>query len=296
MWFLFGLVAGVIVCSLWGRLASRAQKSEHEDQIGRISYARAEAEIAYLSVLCRELANELIRRNPDRFVELTEQIVMEVKETQRPSKEDALVRLNGMAQKYWELNAFDGVGTKNYILYEDGLAGIGDIEIEQHYRDIQIWCALNAVSNEAWRFTDECISTEKRLDEIEEYVSRYKDTLLLYQLKSAKRDYDLHRWTLSQLDEESPLVPELYDNENFEVRFIGDDGPNGTIEWAWSVKMLATGDIGCWSVFHGDDKTYVNFYTAESVAVSPNKWRPLNELHISEPRFSLFLSKPQQEF
>ena len=201
----------------------------------------------------------------------------------------------GMAQNYWEYRAFDGVGTKNYVLYEDGFAGTNDIEIEKRYRDIQIWCALNSVSNKHWRFIGECISTDKRFEEIVEYVSRYQDTLLLYQLKSAKRDYDLHRWTLSQLDEESSLIPEFYKNEDFEVHFIGDDGPNGAIEWAWSVKVLATGDIGCWSVFHGDEKTYVGFYGAESVTNSPDKWRRLNELHFTEPRFSLFLSKPQQE-
>lgn len=297
MWFLFGLVVGVIVCVLWRKLASRSQRSEHEDKVGRISSEKTEAEIRYFSVLCRELANELIRRNPDRFVELTEQIVMEVEKIERLSKEDVLVRLRGMAQTYWEYVAFDGVGTKNYILYEDGLAGTGDIEIEQHYRDIQIWCALNAVSNEAWRFTGECVSTEKRWNEIVEYVSRYKDTLLLYQLKCAKRDYDLHQGTLFELDEENAISKDLenYKNENFEVQSLGLNGPNAPMELAWLVKVLATGEYGCWSVFY-DDKIFVSYFKVrESDIASPDKWRPLNELHIPEPRFSLFLPKASQE-
>ncbi len=303
MWFLFGLLTGGLVCGLWRMLVNRAQKAEHEDEISRIRSAREEAEIGYFSVLCRELANELIRRNPDRFVELTDQIVMEVEEIQRLSKENALVRLKGMAQNYWEYSAFDGVGTKNYVLYEDGLAGTNDIEIEKRYRDIQIWCALNSVSNKPWRFTGECISTEKRLEEIEEYVSRYKDTLLLYQLKSAKRDYDLYQDTLFDLDDELELVEEnsisqklkFFKNENFEVHPLGLNGPNAPMESAWLVKVLATGEYGCWSVFY-DDKIFVSYFkVGESDIASPDKWQSLRGLMINEPRFSPFLPKASQE-
>lgn len=297
MWFLLGLLTGVLVCGLWGMLVSRAQRSEHREEIGRIRSAKEEAEISYFSVLCRELANELIRRNPDRFVELTEQIVMGVEEIQKLSKEDALVRLNGMAQNYWEYSAFDGVGTKNYILYEHGFVGAGDIEIEKRYSDIQSWCALNAICNKDWRFADECISTEKRYEEIVKYISRYKDTLLLYQLKCAKRDYDLYQGTLFDLDEENTISKELevYKNENYEVHSLGRNGPNAPMEAAWLVKVLATGEYGCWSVFY-DDKIFVSYFkVGESDIDSPDKWRPLNELHISEPRFSLLLPKANQE-
>lgn len=297
MWFLIGLLAGGLVCGLLGMLVSRAQKAEHEDEISRIRSAREEAEIGYFRVLCRELANELIRRNPDRFVELTEQIVMEVEEILGLSKENALVRLKGMAQNYWEYSAFDGVGTKNYVLYEDGFVGSGDIEIEQRYRDIQTWCALNAVSNKAWRFTAECVSTRERLGEIEEYVSRYKDTLLLYQLKSAKQNYDLYQDTLFELDEENSISQKLkfYKNEDFEVHTLGNNGPNAPMESAWLVKVLATGEFGCWSVFY-DEKIFVSYFAVEeSDIASPDKWRSLRGLIINEPRFSLFLSKSRQE-
>ncbi len=254
--------------------------------------ARIDAEIGYFSVLCRELANELIRRNPDRFVELTAEIVREVGNVQELSKEEASVRLEAMSQTYREHSAFDGVGTKSHVLYEDGLAPIGDVEMEKRYHDIQVWCALNAVGNDAWRFTSECVSTKNRLDEIQKYVSQYKDTILLWQIKSAKRDYDLHGWTLSQSDEESSLFPKFYKNEEFEVHFLGDHGPNGIPELAWLVKVLATGDIGCWSVFHGDDKAYVHYYATQSADRSPGRWREINHLRITEPRFSLFLSEP----
>ena len=46
---------------------------------------------------------------------------MEVEEIQGLSKKDALVRLDSMKQNYPEYSEFDGVGTKNYILYENGL-------------------------------------------------------------------------------------------------------------------------------------------------------------------------------
>ena len=93
--------------------------------------------------------------------------------------------------------------------------------MEKCYRDIQVWCALTFVSNDAWRFTGECVSAEKRLEEIQKYVSRYKETILLWQFKIPKRDYHLYRWTLSQSDEESSLS---YKNEDFEVHFLGDHG------------------------------------------------------------------------
>ena len=253
-------------------MGSRLQKTEKQAH----STWLADAQINYFSVLCRELANELIYRNPDRFVGLTEQIVMEVGQIQKLSKENAFVRLNNMMQTYTTYGDFDVIGTKNYNLYTEGFKDIEDIEIEKYYHDIQIWCALNAVYKDTWKFniTSDCIPTEKRLEEVQKYISLYKDTILVNQIKSAKRHYDWFLTNAHQLGEENSIYPEFYNNADFEIRFIHHAGPQGEMGLAWSVKMLATEVIGCWSIFHDDGESSISYFAADTD--SPRKWRPIN--------------------
>ena len=283
MWFLLGFLAGALLCgSCWA--LERVRRQEKEEQFARFRLQWAEVQVLYFGVLCRELANELIRRSPRRFVELVQHIDEDMRDIQRLSKEDIFVRLKSMERRYVD---FDAIGTKSYILYEEAFAGVPNLVIEKHYRDNQVWCALNAAYDKDWEMycSDDNVPTEKRIEEIWKYVPQYEDTVLLYQLKAAKRDYELHCRVLGEEDDCN-----YYKNQDFEVR--GHHVKQlGDIE-AWSVMVLATGDIGAWCEYYADDKTYVEFFALKSFRQSADEGRLLDDLNITEPRLSLYDVEP----
>ena len=275
MWwfyFLLGILAlgGAFACGTL--VESRLRRSGQQKQISQLLEGAAYSEVRYFQVLCRELANELIHRDPERFAELIEEIVMEVREIQGLSKEDIIVRLASLHQHYRYSN-FDIVGTKNYVLYEQALQLDGNIRIEKHYRDIQVWCALKAASDDAWKraCTEENIPTESTLEKVQNYTQQHKDTMLLFKIQAAERDYMLHS-SFFPIDERNEIV---YRNKDFEVRRL----PCGPPSVAYSVRVTSTGELGGWKAAYGlgIDPTPVEYFSLESASLSADDGRRLRE-------------------
>ena len=89
---------------------------------------------------CRELANELIRRNPDRFIKLIEQIAREVEDLEHLSEEDLRNRIQISFKRVEDFIVLD---TKCHVLYTDGFEYIEDLELEKGFHDLQMWGALH---------------------------------------------------------------------------------------------------------------------------------------------------------
>ncbi len=277
MWFLIGFIVGGIIV---GFLVRRKLNSKHEhvfnqavDELRRgWSYDQAFC----LDILCRELSNELIRRDPDRFVALNEKILDEVQEIQKASKTVVLQQLEGMSGAHFSCRDFDIIEKASFVLYEDAFGYIGDTDvIEKRYRDIRVWCALKAAANDAFdRFGYEAPITSEEVQRIREYVQMFKDTVLLNHIKAAERDYALYQ-VYDHLCEDG-----VYKKSEYEVR---------TLRWipdlARSFKIRSSGEVGGTSTWSTDDGSHTSYYSLRSADSFDFKdCRMLNDLHIPKLR------------
>lgn len=92
---------------------------------------------------CRELANELIRRDPDRFFALAEQISTEISEVQHLPESKILAHIDVLYRDPAQFNLFRSMNC--HTTYRDCFLGMDSLTIEKYFRDIQIWCALQHV-------------------------------------------------------------------------------------------------------------------------------------------------------
>lgn len=276
MWFLIGFIVGGVIV---GFLIYRVLDSEHKHVVGKLGRGWSDDQAFCLKVLCRELSNELIRRDPDRFVALNEEILDEVQELQSASKTVVLRQLKEMSRVYFSCREFDIINTASFVLYEDAFNSFWletDV-IEKRYRDIRVWCALEAMTNlgASKRFGYEAPITSGEVQGIREYVQRYKDTVLLNHIKAAERDYLLY-------DIREYLCEDgIYKNSEYEVRDLLLRIP----EHAKSFKIRSSGEVGGTLTMYIDDDSHTSYYFLKSADSSDlEDWRRLNDLHIPKLR------------
>ena len=274
MWFLIGFVVGGIIV---GFFIWRVLDSEHKRVVDKLGRGWSDDQAFCLKVLCRELSNEMIRRDPDRFVALNEKIFDEVQELQNASKTVVLQQLKDMSGAYFSCREFDIINTASFVLYEDAFnhAWLETDVIEKRYRDIRVLCALRAMANDTWdRFGYEAPITSGEVQRIREYVQMFKDTVLLNHIKAAERDYALYQ-VQDHLCENG-----VYKNSEYEVR---------TLRWipdlARSFKIRSSGEVGGTTTWFIDDDSHTSYYSLKSADSSDlEDWRRLNDLHIPKLR------------
>ena len=278
MWFLIGFIVGGIIV---GFLVRRKLNSKHEhvfnQTVDKLRFGWSDDQAFCLKVLYRELSNEMIRRDPDRFVALNEKILDEVQELQNASKMVVLQQLKDMSGAYFSCREFDIINTASFVLYEDAFnrAWLETDVIEKRYRDIRVWCALRAMANDTWdRLGYEAPITSGEVQGIREYVQMFKDTVLLNHIKAAERDYALYQ-VHDHLCEDG-----VYKNREYEVR---------TLQWApgiaRSFKIRSSGEVGGTTTGFIDDDSHTSYYSLKSAdSLDFKDCRMLNDLRIPKLR------------
>jgi hypothetical protein len=151
----------------------------------------------YLQCLRRELANILVWRKPKRYLELYRQLHTETSSLKSWRTEEVTKRLSELSSKYPNYSDFDVIGTREYILYEDGISVFDDAEIEERYRDLVMFAALSAVADPAWKDATQKAfvhnTDERELTHLEKYVQDIEDAKLAFRIDLAIRDNSLAR-------------------------------------------------------------------------------------------------------
>lgn len=151
----------------------------------------------YLHTLRRELANILVWRNPQRYLELYRQIHTEILSLKSWRAEEISKRLVELSLKYPNYSDFDFVGTREYILYPDGVSMYDNAELEKHYHNSWIFVALSVLGDDNWKdaakrgFVN--TTSEEELTHLTRYVQRIEDTKFEYRIQKAIYDYHLAR-------------------------------------------------------------------------------------------------------
>jgi hypothetical protein len=130
----------------------------------------------YLNTLRRELANHLVWQDPDRYLQLYQLIHVETATFKDLQRSQAQARLLELSKKYPQYQDFDLLGTRDYVLYADTLAGQDTADIEQRYRDIITFQALMIATDPEWRHFHATSAPEAQ--HLARYIQQVKDTKL----------------------------------------------------------------------------------------------------------------------
>lgn len=145
-----------------------------------------------LSAFRREIANILIWRNPQRYLDIYRQIHSEVYSLKMWKLEEVSNRLAALSIKYPHYTDFDAVGTREYVLYADGLCMLDYGEIEQRYIDLVMFVACSSLVDPAWKDAADRrlvhTTSDNELAHLTEYVKRIEDTRLLLRIERAIED------------------------------------------------------------------------------------------------------------
>lgn len=213
----------------------------------------------YLQTLRRELGNLLLRRDPQRYLELFQQLSAELTSIKFWRPEELQKRLSGLCEKYPNYNDFDVIGSREYVLYSDGACTLSYDEIEARYRDIVTFVELSIVSDPVWKsaywrgsvlsFTDE--HHKEIIEHLTEYVESIKDTRLIFKIDQAMGAYY----------SKTGLQTGGLDNELYTVNLIDGLSPDNR----YGIYLKNSNEFAIYSTFMYDDgRTTHSYYRSDS--------------------------------
>ncbi len=271
IWLAGVAIAGIIVGVFVGfRAASRSlQSAVHEFNRNSVS----DRNFA-LSVLRRELANWMFRRDPDRYLRIYEKLHEEGMVISAVNKSDNEAQLARLTEKYAFYNDFDLLGTRDYVLYADAMSTNLFDEVESRYIDIIRFQGLNVALHQDWANAYPKVNTTSKdeLAHLKEYVQQFKDMRFEYKIKDAVGKYHSYQADI-------PKKPE-YETDMFSVRRV----PHFA-EIRYGIQFKDTDEFGLYTVFYSDrEEPYVSVYRSDP---SFEKEIVLHAILIDEPSLAL---------
>jgi hypothetical protein len=207
-----------------------------------------------LSVLRRELANWMFRRDPDRYrraYKVAHDATTAIATADRTEQRRQLAKL---AEQYPFYTDFDLVSTRDYVLYADALGGNSYDDVERHYTDIIRFQALQAVLDETWPSAG--ATSDKELEHLDSYLLRFKDTLFRTRMEEALREFYAYR-----RGKGDGAGPDVYETTLLAVRSVAHFA-----EVRYGVHFKDTDEFGLHGVFFADgrDKPFTGFYRSNA--------------------------------
>jgi hypothetical protein len=204
-----------------------------------------------LTILRREIANYLVRLDPDRFLRLYCKAFSAEQKVDGADADERQAELTLIAKRYPYYSDFDLVATRDHVLYADALSMYSIEEIEEHYLALIKFQAIMRASDPSWRFRSPATS-QQSVDHCEQYVKRIKDTRFLHRLKAAVDEY-FQQWKPS--DDGAP-----YETARIAVYRVPHVAEN-----RYGVHFKDTDEYGLYGSFYDDgrDKTYHSFFRSD---------------------------------
>ena len=200
---LVGIVAGFFIG--WRTAVSAVQPA-----IQQLNRDLATDRNFVLRVLRRELANWMLRRDPDRYLRIYKKAHEATAAISGADRSGQRSQLGKLTEQYKFYTDFDFINTRDYVLYSDALSNFNSYdEVERHYTDIIRFQALQIATNENWSeiYPMPHPTSEAELAHLETYVQRFKDARFKNRLRHAIEEFRLYQ-TKKTLDPfyETPVL------------------------------------------------------------------------------------------
>ena len=171
-----GIVALTFVLAFY--LGYRLTISLARDELKKINDTLTQDQLRYLGVLRRELANQMMMRDPDRYLQLYAKLHDEMSSLDQATKTELRGRFAQLTRKYKFFSDFDLLGTRDYILYREAGNWEQFEDFAERYADI---CSFQAIT---MKLTDApflsfhiTITSDKEYEHLRGYVRDLRSRL-----------------------------------------------------------------------------------------------------------------------
>jgi hypothetical protein len=269
MEWLWLVVAASLMLYVWQRFRSPNTKAA---ALSGAALNMASDRELMIATFRRELANYLMRNDPDRFLRLYRKAIAAEEAIKKADKDEREAELIIVTKKYPLYQDFDLIGTREHVLYSDALSMYPLEDIEVHYLNLVKFHALQRVLNDHWQFRGQATS-EEDLKHLQSYVQKIKDTRFRQRLIRAVGEFFAQRRT------DVYGLPEgqvLYETDTIAVFHV----PH-FMESRYAFQFKDTNEFGLYSSFYDDDrdKNYQSFYRTDRRFQHETH---LDHLHIDE--------------
>ena len=276
VWFWFactgiaGLIVGFLVGAYLGASGARHSTTE---ALGNMARNLASDRDFLLRVLRRELANWMLRRDPDRYLRVY-RAAHEAEATIRVAdRSEQQIQFGELTKQYPFYQDFDLLGTREHVLYADVLSTNSYEEVERHYTDIIRFQSLQIVldGESEWKRA----TSDDDLAHLEEYVRQFKDTRFKNRLKDALSEFYAYRRGMEaakSLDANQPLC----ETAAFSVYHVPHFAEN-----RYGIHFKDTDEYALYGFFYSDKmKLHEGFYRSNATF---DKEIVLDALLVGEP-------------
>jgi hypothetical protein len=252
-WLLGAALIASLIALLGVRKMLKNALAANSNLVRIADQARAADNALVVAVLAREVANEMMQRDEEKYKKNFERLHYKWKEIEKRDKKTKQAHAETITAKYVSFLDFDELGTQAHVLYADGFGYKSDDDLWELYESIRLYDALSCELNEEWRMHGASI-TEKELEHLKEYCRKLGDTKLLAHLYNAREQ--LHDLMNSNVERERDSDWE-YETKDYKFKRIAD-----VAESRWGVYVKSMDRYGMWGVFV-DEKVYTSFYAAD---------------------------------
>lgn len=253
---IIALIGGFLLGLLFGAKSVMSDLSE-------VKRTQAIDRANYLQTLRRELANILIWRDPGRYLQLYKQLHTEVTSLASWQPEEVRKRLEELWERYPNFSDFDVLGTREYVLYAEGVSSVNDDELEARYKDLVIFASLSTIAVKAWKDAKYFVHTtsEQELAHLSKYVGRIEDTKLRLRLERAMECRTSHSY-------------EAFENDFYSIRYL-----HHFAEDRYGIHLKYTNEFGIYSSYVFDDgRVSHRFYRSDSAFQLEQSLDPLHRV------------------
>jgi hypothetical protein len=252
---LLGLWVGLL---LGARGGARAAQTLLKPEVSTLRQDMASDREFLLRTLRRELANYMVRFDPDRFLRLYRKAREADIEIGKADKKVQEAERTVITKKYRVYQDFDLVGTREHVLYADALNMNSMEEVEEHFLNIVKFHALQRALDEDWRsgWSAAPATSDSDLEHLEKYVREIKDTKFWQRLKAALGEFLGYE---RNTDPDHLKGPIAYETSVFAVYWA-----RHFAETRYGFHFKDTNEFGLYGVFYDDDsKKYEHFYRSD---------------------------------
>jgi hypothetical protein len=249
-------IAFVAACAFFlGRSLRTQKKVEGSAPTGSGLSSASDRELL-LGTFRRELANYLVRLDPDRFLHLCNKAHRAEEKIKSADKAEKDAEFVLITKRYPHYQDFDLIGTRSHVLYADAFNSLPIEDIEEHFLNLVKFHALQRADNPDWQLRGDAVSA-KDVEHLQSYVRKINDTRFLQRLRTAVTDFYTHRQPSDFASADHQVVYETQRLAVYRLSHIA--------EVRHGFHFKDADEFGIYSVFYADgrDKAYESYYRSD---------------------------------
>ena len=186
-----------------------------------------------LAALSREIANELIERDPAKYKKDVERLYFKWNKIKAKELKAQQAHFDVITSKYALFADFDELETRPHILYAHAFSGHSDEDLWELYESIRLYDALSCEMDDHWKHIGTGIN-EGEVEHLREYNKKISDAKLLASLQEASKE-------LPYLQNIGDIDEWVFETNKYKFKLVSHEDKHG-----WGVYVKSIDRYGFW--------------------------------------------------